>query len=630
MTDETNQPSEKPEYKKSKARGTPSGKQKPFQKKEELRTEQGGSRLKERKLAPGDYLFKEGDAGDLAFFVKKGKVEICKLTEGEYKRLSIAEEGALIGEMALIDHTARSAAARAIDEVSVYEMNERELMQYLTKDPKTCVGLIKRLITYVRQSNEALEKDVFKQSILHPTSEHTLEKEPEESRLRKVYHYFLSSKGDKQEIIDQFQPPIKMMEKKTISPVVRRTFFIITITIAIFILWASFSVIDTTVNARGKFVTSTSKVDVEVPEQSVVKTVHVELGDLVKKGDIIAELDPTYATVDYQKLQIEIRKINATLKRLEAEKTGAGEEGASGIPDAIQRDIYLNNISQYKAKVRSLDLGLDNAQERLTQSKHAYETGEIDYKSTIHEYEKKERLYNDNILSEMALVKEGFLVEKAELQLDTLQSKVESAQLEYDTLQFDKESFLSEHLAQINNQLSELTKSKQEKNEEYTRIKRKKENVTVLAPVDGTIIKVEGLYPGSIVSAGESVAVIVPVDVPLFVEMDILPRDISNVLIGNKMSLKLDALNYQKHGDLEGELTFISEDTFSESINGEPGTFYRARAEIVKDNLVDVPEGFRLIPGMQISAHIKVGKRVLITYFIYPIIRTVDTSFREP
>ena len=587
-------------------------------------------KFKERKLAPGEYLFKEGDPGDLAFFIKSGTIEVCKLTEGEYKRLVLAEKDSLIGEMALIDHSVRSAAARAVDEVTVIEMNEKDLMRYLTKDPKTCVGLIKRLISYVRQSNEALEGDIFNQTQREEETNQSLLEEPKASFWKKIYDYFLSSKEDKQEIINQFQPPIEMLEKRKISPIVRRTFFTIIITIVIFILWASFSVIDTTVNARGKFVTSTSKIDVEVPEQSVVKSVHVELGDLVKKGDVIAQLDPTYTTVDYQKLQIEIRKINATLKRLEAEKNLRGEEATIEIPDPIQQDIYLNNISQYSSKVRSLDLGLNRSRETLKQAEHSLETGKIDYKSATHEFEKKERLFKDHILSEMALVQVQFNVEKAQVNVNTLSSKLENAQHDYDKLVSDKEAFLSQHLSQINSELAEVTKSQKQKQEEFIRLKRKQENVTITAPVDGIIIKTEGLYDGSIVSSGESVAVIVPVDVPLFVEMDILPRDIGNVMIGNKMSIKLDALNYQKHGDLEGQITFISEDTLDQSINGEPGTFYRARAEIIKDNLVDVPEGFRLIPGMQVSSHIKIGKRVLITYFIYPIIRTVDTSFREP
>ena len=59
------------------------------------------------------------------------------------------------------------------------------------------------------------------------------------------------------------------------------------------------------------------------------------------------------------------------------------------------------------------------------------------------------------------------------------------------------------------------------------------------------------------------------------------------------------------------------------------GNFYRARATITDNFLKDTPPGFNLMPGMKFSGKIRVGKR-LITYFIYPLIRTLGNSFAEP
>ncbi len=101
-------------------------------------------------------------------------------------------------------------------------------------------------------------------------------------------------------------------------------------------------------------------------------------------------------------------------------------------------------------------------------------------------------------------------------------------------------------------------------------------------------------------------------------------------MLGAEVSLKLDALPFQKHGDLAGEITFISEDTVDESTDGKPGTFYRANAAIMSDELRDVPDNFRLVPGMLLTGDVLSGRRRLITYFIYPVIRTIETSFSEP
>ena len=75
-----------------------------------------------RNLAAGDVLFREGEVGDFAYQVVKGKIEVCKFNGDEYVTLSILEKGALFGEMALIDKQPRSAMARSVDEAVVKEI----------------------------------------------------------------------------------------------------------------------------------------------------------------------------------------------------------------------------------------------------------------------------------------------------------------------------------------------------------------------------------------------------------------------------------------------------------------------------------------------------------------------------
>ena len=45
-----------------------------------------------RNLAAGDVLFREGEVGDFAYQIVKGKVEVCKFNGDEYITLSILEK----------------------------------------------------------------------------------------------------------------------------------------------------------------------------------------------------------------------------------------------------------------------------------------------------------------------------------------------------------------------------------------------------------------------------------------------------------------------------------------------------------------------------------------------------------
>jgi HlyD family secretion protein len=43
-----------------------------------------------------------------------------------------------------------------------------------------------------------------------------------------------------------------------------------------------------------------------------------------------------------------------------------------------------------------------------------------------------------------------------------------------------------------------------------------------------------------------------------------------------------------------------------------------------------LPEKFRPIPGMTLSAEIKAGQRSILSYFLYPLTRAFDEGLREP
>ena len=52
--------------------------------------------------------------------------------------------------------------------------------------------------------------------------------------------------------------------------------------------------------------------------------------------------------------------------------------------------------------------------------------------------------------------------------------------------------------------------------------------------------------------------------------------------------------------------------------------------EVTAADLRDVPRNFRLIPGMAVTAEIKAGERTILSYFLYPLLRGLDESIREP
>lgn len=89
-------------------------------------------------------VFGEGELGDTAYILKKGKVEISKKTGG--RRLVIAELEAvsIFGEMALIseDHR-RTATARALGQIEVIEIGKKKFDRLMAETP-SILGVVLR------------------------------------------------------------------------------------------------------------------------------------------------------------------------------------------------------------------------------------------------------------------------------------------------------------------------------------------------------------------------------------------------------------------------------------------------------------------------------------------------------
>jgi hemolysin D len=104
--------------------------------------------------------------------------------------------------------------------------------------------------------------------------------------------------------------------------------------------------------------------------------------------------------------------------------------------------------------------------------------------------------------------------------------------------------------------------------------------------------------------------------------------------------VKLESLPFQRHGTLSGVIRVITENSFQSdkasragggdnNPDGQPA-FFRARVALGPLELRNVPQDFRLIPGMTATAEINVGRRSIISYLLDPIVRLFDEGLREP
>jgi CRP-like cAMP-binding protein len=89
--------------------------------------------LQEERFSQGEFLAKEGEAGDRLYFICKGSVEVLKKVHNspgfEQVTLAVFGKGDTIGEMELIDIQARSASVRALEDVLALSLSNQAMYE---------------------------------------------------------------------------------------------------------------------------------------------------------------------------------------------------------------------------------------------------------------------------------------------------------------------------------------------------------------------------------------------------------------------------------------------------------------------------------------------------------------------
>ena len=87
-------------------------------------------------FACGEQVFKEGDAGDCAYLIEEGSVEILVVEHGVERRVGLMCKGEMFGEVALIDHQPRTATVRATEKAVLVPVRRKLVEELLEKsDP---------------------------------------------------------------------------------------------------------------------------------------------------------------------------------------------------------------------------------------------------------------------------------------------------------------------------------------------------------------------------------------------------------------------------------------------------------------------------------------------------------------
>jgi hemolysin D len=451
-------------------------------------------------------------------------------------------------------------------------------------------------------------------------------KRPSEATPDKVVRLFQSETG---EILEAPEPVG-----------IRATTYIAAALVVALVLLAAITRLDRVIESVGGEIVSITPTEVlQSLDPALIKTINVRVGDRVKAGDVLATLDPTFASADVDALRLQVANYDAQIARAEAELAGRAytpppeSDAAAARYGELQKALFDQRKSQYGEQMR------------------AYNSQIAQYKATLAKLKDNDVRYGDRmeLAKEVEQMRATLAAAQVGSRLSLLAATDQKTEL-LRNLEFNHNSLIeSEHqvqgaiatrdafaqkwLADASQEVVTARNQRDTARQQLEKALRKKDLVRLVASEDSVVLRMAKLSVGSVLKDAEPLMYLAQLNSPIEAEVRIAPRDIGFIRTGDPVKVKLDAFDFVEHGMVQGTISWISEGAFmvdERTSQPTPEPYYKARIALTDTSLRNVPNGFRLIPGMTLAADVHIGTRSILMYMVSGAVRHVSEAMREP
>ena len=445
-------------------------------------------------------------------------------------------------------------------------------------------------------------------------------------------------------VVLEFLSASAAMTAASVPRFARATMWIVASMVAAGLLALGLMSVDRVVTAAGRVVIKTATIVVQPLETAIVRSIDVREAERVRPGQVLARLDPTFASADAGALQAQVSSLQAEISRLQAELDRQpfrydGLDPALTLQAAIYAQRQLEQSSKLESYRQKID-GLKSTAARSVADAAAYRERLAVAQDVEDMRRKLEELKAGSRLN-LLIATDGRL--EIERSLATAERTGESAKADLAAMIAERDAYLENWRAQTAQTLSEQTRKLSDAQESLNKARLRRQLVELKADRDATVLTVAKVSEGSVLQPGEQLFTLVPTDAALEIEANISGRDDGFVHIGDPVAIKFDTFPFSQYGMATGTVRVVSPDSFTAADQqlgrtvgavpvpqGSTTPFYRSRIAIEQVGLHDVPAHFHLAPGMPVTADIKVGKHTVLAYLLGRVLSATSEGMREP
>jgi HlyD family secretion protein len=444
-------------------------------------------------------------------------------------------------------------------------------------------------------------------------------------------------------VILEFQSPSTAIANAPMPVAARGVIWIISSMFLAMAVAMSLIPIDRVVTAQGKVISQLPTIVVQPLDASIVRSIDVHEGQLVHSGQVLARLDPTFASADAGALVAQVASLQSQVSRLQAEAEGRTFTYTGLDPDlSLQAATYAQRQAEYTYKIENYTQKINSIVATIARanSDAAGYRSRLAVALSVEQMRRDlERMQVGSKLNTLAAVDSRSEMER---NLHSAEDTAATAQRDLAAMIAERDGYVQTWHADVSQKLAEATGKLSDAQQSLNKAQLRRQLVELRADRDATVLTVAKVSVGSVLQPGQQFLTLVPADSPLEVEANISGREDGFVQVGDPVAIKLDTFQFTQYGMARGTVRIISPDSFTPqddqrnptgavplpTNSGEP--VFRARITIDRVDLHNTPDGFHLAPGMPVTADIKVGKRTMMSYLLGRVMPVASEAMREP
>lgn len=421
-----------------------------------------------------------------------------------------------------------------------------------------------------------------------------------------------------------------MVRDAGVGPLSLATIWLIVGSLVAFVVWSAATPVDEIARGAGEIVPAGAVRALDHLEGGIVEEVLVKEGEVVAKGQPLLRLTGAVTTSNRDQLVARRTSLSLQAERLAAFAQDREARFAALTDDAElineqtqlldaqvsvrenQEQVFLEQIAGFEAQIEAVELQRETLDEVLAL---------IDRKAEIQEGLVGRGL--SPVLQLIEVQRERSLAVSELRALDratwSLRDDISQVRTRIAELHGRLRQEALDRLGTVNAELAEIR-------ERLTAQNDRVERLLISAPAAGVVQELAVRTVGGVLKPGETAARLVPLDEELIAEVQISPRDIGFVRVGQGVKLKVQAFDFSRYGRVYGKIESISPSTF---LGPEKVPYYLARVRLDSPSLNGVGSGHFFLPGMTVNADIVTGKKTVLQYLVKPLHTMVDGTLGE-